>query len=61
MARPFLTASDTMSMLVEGRSGPMAIEILGVDLGKNACSIVGVDTAGAIVTRRSMRRQTLID
>ena len=39
----------------------MSIVILGVDLGKNACSIVGVDAAGAIVTRRSMRRQTLID
>lgn len=39
----------------------MSIVILGVDLGKNSCSIVGVDAAGAIVTRRSMRRQTLID
>jgi hypothetical protein len=25
----------------------MAIAILGVNLGKNACSVVGVDTAGA--------------
>lgn len=39
----------------------MSIVILGVDLGKNACSIVGVDAAGAVVVRRSMRRQTLID
>jgi transposase len=39
----------------------MSIVILGVDLGKNSCSIVGVDATGAIVTRRSMRRQTLID
>jgi len=39
----------------------MSIVILGVDLGKNSCSIVGVDTAGAVVVRRSMRRQTLID
>lgn len=39
----------------------MSIVILGVDLGKNACSIVGVDAAGAVVLRRSMRRQTLID
>ena len=39
----------------------MSIVILGVDLGKNACSVVGVDAAGAVVVRRSMRRQTLVD
>ncbi len=39
----------------------MSIVIPGVDLGKNACSLVGVDAAGAVVVRRSMRRQTLID
>lgn len=39
----------------------MNIVILGVDLGKNACSVVGVDAAGAVIVRRSMRRQTLID
>jgi len=39
----------------------MAIVILGVDLGKNSCSVVGVDAIGAVVLRRSMRRQTLID
>jgi transposase len=39
----------------------MSIVILGVDLGKNSCSIVGVDGAGAVVVRRTMRRQTLID
>lgn len=39
----------------------MSIVILGVDLGKNVCSVVGVDAAGRVVVRRSMRRQTLID
>ena len=39
----------------------MAIVILGVDLGKNSCSVVGVDATGGVVVRRSMRRQTLID
>jgi transposase len=39
----------------------MSIVILGVDLGKNSCSVVGLDAAGAVVVRRSMRRQTLID
>ena len=31
----------------------MSIVILGVDLGKNACSIVGVDATGAVVLRRT--------
>jgi transposase len=39
----------------------MSIAILGVDLGKNSCSIVGVDDIGAIVVRRTMRRETLIE
>ena len=61
MARPFAPASDMMLVLEEERSGPMSIVILGVDLGKNACSVVGVDAAGAVVVPRSMRRQMLID
>jgi len=39
----------------------MSIVILGIDLGKNVCSLAGVDAAGAVIVRRSMRRQTLID
>ncbi|WP_018902436.1 IS110 family transposase [Rhizobium sp. 2MFCol3.1] len=39
----------------------MTIRILGIDLGKNSCSLVGVDISGAVVARRTMRRQTLID
>lgn len=39
----------------------MSIVIRGVDLAKNACRVVSVDAAGAVVIRRSMRRQTLID
>ena len=38
----------------------MTIAILGVDLGKNICSVVGLDNTGAVVLRRRMRRQTLI-
>lgn len=38
----------------------MTIAILGVDLGKNICSVVGLDVTGAVVLRRRMRRQTLI-
>ena len=37
-----------------------AISVLGVDLGKNVCSVVGLDATGAVVMRRKMRRETLI-
>ena len=38
----------------------MAIVILGIDLGKNVCSLVGVDEDGAVILRRRMRRQTVL-
>jgi len=38
----------------------MAIVILGIDLGKNSCSVVGLDQSGAVVLRRRMRRQTIL-
>jgi hypothetical protein len=38
----------------------MRIAVLGVDLGKNVCSIVGLVVAGAVVARRRARRDTLI-
>ncbi len=36
------------------------ISVLGADLGKNVCSVVGLDTSGAVVMRRKVRRETLI-
>ncbi len=48
-------------MCEEERNEPMTIVILGVDLGKTSCSVVGVDATDAVVARRTMRRQTLID
>lgn len=38
----------------------MNIVILGIDLGKNLCSVVGVDKTGAVVLRRRMRHQTIV-
>lgn len=38
----------------------MTVAILGVDLGKDICSVVGVDENGAVLLRRRMRRKTLI-
>ncbi len=40
--------------------GLAKISVLGVDLGKNICSVVGLDASGAVVMRRKMRRETLI-
>ena len=33
------------------------VRILGVDLGKNSCSIVGLDGAGRVLLRRRTRRE----
>ena len=38
----------------------MDIAVLSVDLGKNVCSLVGLDASGAVVMRRKARRETLI-
>ena len=38
----------------------MTITVLGIDLGKNSCSVIGLDGAGTVVLRRRVRRDTLI-
>jgi len=38
----------------------MQVSVLGIDLGKNVCSIVGLDAFGAVVLRRRAKRETLI-
>ncbi|MCW2286870.1 transposase [Rhodoblastus acidophilus] len=38
----------------------MEISVLGIDLGKNSCSLVGFDPAGLVAVRRRMRRETVI-
>jgi transposase len=35
------------------------VAVLGIDLGKNSCSLVGLDAAGAVVIRRRMRPQNI--
>jgi transposase len=34
----------------------MRISVLGVDLGENGCSLVGLDAAGGVVLRRRAQR-----
>ena len=38
----------------------MLISVLGIDLGKNVCSLAGLDESGAVVLRRRVRRETLV-
>jgi transposase len=38
----------------------MDIAVLGIDLGKNSCSIVGLDSSGKVVLRRRMQRKTIV-
>jgi transposase len=38
----------------------MDIAVLGIDLGKNSCSVVGLDGSGKVVLRRRMQRKTIV-
>lgn len=38
----------------------MEISVLGIDLGKNSCSVVGLDANGKVVVRRRMHRDSVI-
>ncbi len=38
----------------------MPITVLGIDLGKNSCSVAGLDMNGAVVLRRRMTRESLV-
>jgi transposase len=37
----------------------MDIVVVGIDLGKNSCSLAGLDATGRVVLRRRMRRSSL--
>ncbi|KQP93707.1 transposase [Methylobacterium sp. Leaf117] len=36
------------------------IAVLGIDLGKNSCSLAGMDTTGAVVLRKRMTRDAIV-
>lgn len=38
----------------------MEIAVLGIDLGKNSCSVVGLDAAGKVILRRRLQREGVI-
>lgn len=37
----------------------MQIAVLGIDLGKNSCSVAGLDSSGAVIKRRRMRPDSI--
>jgi transposase len=43
----------------EGRL-PVNIVVLGIDLGKNSCSVVGLDAGGRVVLRRRLHREGVV-
>src|SRR5215469_6677135 len=45
----------------EERMDKPMIAVLGIDLGKNLCSVAGLDMNGAAVVRRRMRRESVIE
>jgi transposase len=38
----------------------MQIAVLGIDLGKNSCSVAGQDATGRVVLRKRMRRESVV-
>src|ERR1700686_305005 len=38
----------------------MQITVVGIDLGKNVCSLAGLDASGQVVVRRRVRRENLL-
>src|SRR5437879_1917675 len=38
----------------------MNVDVLGIDLGKNSCSVVGLDPTGRVVLRRRMRGERMV-
>ena len=38
----------------------MTIAVLGIDLGKNSCSVVGLDERGHVVLRRRLTRDGVL-
>jgi transposase len=38
----------------------MHIAVLGIDLGKNSCSLAGLDDTGRVVVRRRLRRENVV-
>ena len=63
MARPSLRRRRLAGVQEEEEAMANVLEtisVLGIDLGKNVCSVVGLDASGAVVLRRRAERETLL-
>jgi transposase len=38
----------------------MQIAVMGIDLGNNTCSLVGLDGDGRVIMRKRLRRESII-
>ena len=38
----------------------MTVSVLGIDPGKNSCSLAGLDASGGVVLRRRVRRDAVL-
>ncbi len=47
--------------MLRERERAMAIAIVGIDLGKNSCSVAALDGSGAVVLRRRVSRAKLAE
>ena len=54
MARPLLPAALSVPATRGTGAGSMQIAVLGIDLGKNSCSVVGLDGRGRVILRRRL-------
>jgi transposase len=59
MARPSCTIGATLTAF-GGEERTMTITVLGIDLGKNSCSVVGLDASGRVVLRRRLQRDGVV-
>ena len=63
MARPSLRRRRLAGVQEEEEAMANVLEtisVLGIDLVKNVCSVVGLDASGAVVLRRRTKRETLL-
>jgi transposase len=56
MARPSLTRSGFRIASLKEEAEMADIAVLAIDLGKNSCSMAGLDAAGRVVLRRRVQR-----
>src|SRR3712207_3009247 len=56
MARPSSSQRWAAGATGGAGAGTMQIAVLGTDLGKNSCSVAGLDAAGRVVLRRRLHR-----